>query len=74
MGQFQYEWWTVSVREATGVVVWEMKSRNKDAAIKQIKRMAKKHDEFIQQRRPDFRTEVFWDTLTLDRTGYQRRF
>ena len=74
MVQFQYEWWTVTAREATGTIVWEVKARSKEGAIRQIKQMAREHDKFVQKSRPDFHTEIFWDTLTLDRTGYQRRF
>lgn len=74
MAQFQYQWWTVEAREATGRIVWEIKAKSKDGAVKQIKKIAAQHDAFIQKARPDFKTEVFWDTLTLDRTGYQRLF
>lgn len=74
MGQFQYQWWTVEVREATGRIGWEIKAKSKDGAVKQIRKMADQHDAFIQKVRPDFKTEIFWDTLALDRTGYQRRF
>lgn len=74
MGSFQFEWWTVKVHEATGHVKWEIKAKNRDNAIKQIKKMAKDHDEFVQTVRPDFSTVVFGDTLKLDRVGYQRRF
>lgn len=74
MGNFQYEWWNVNLREATGLIILEVKAKNKDGAIKQIKRYAKKHDEEVQAVRPDFHTEIYWDTLKLDRTGYQRLF
>lgn len=74
MSNFQYEWWTVQAKEATGLTTWEVKSKSKELAVKQIKKWAKEHDEFIQKVRPEFNTEVFWDTLTLDRKGYQRRF
>jgi hypothetical protein len=74
MGQFQFEWWNIDIREATGRITLEIKAKNKDGAIKQIKRYAKKHDEEVQVVRPDFHTEIYWDTLTLNRKGYQRRF
>lgn len=74
MGRFQFEWWTVDAQEATGRITWEIKARNKDGAIKQIEKMAKAHDDFVRKSRSDFHTIVFWDTLTLDRKGYQRRF
>lgn len=74
MGQFQYEWWNIDLKEATGLITLEVKAKSKDGAIKQIKRIAEKHDKEVQAVRPDFRTEIYWDTLTLDRKGYQRRF
>ena len=74
MGQFQYEWWTVKAKEATGLATWEVKAKNRSGAEKQIVKMAKEHDDFVQKVRPDFNTEVFWDTMNLDRKGYQRRF
>ncbi len=74
MGSFQYEWWTVEVKEATGKMRWEVKAKSKDGAIKQFKQMAKWHDEEVQHARPDFKTEIFWDTLALDHKGYQRLF
>lgn len=74
MGNFQYEWYTVDMIQATGRVTVEVKAKSKAGAIKQIEKMAKEHDEFVQVVRPDFSTEVLWDTLTLDRKGYQRRF
>ena len=73
-GQFQFEWWDVEIKEATGQITLEVKARNKDGAIKQIKKIAEKHDKDVQAVRPDFHTEILWDTLTLDRKGYQRRF
>lgn len=74
MGQFQFEWWNVDVKEATGRITLEVKAKSKDNAINQIKRIAEKHDKEVQAVRPDFHTEIYWDTLTLDHKGYQRRF
>ena len=74
MGSFQYEWWTVEVKEATGKIGWEVKAKSKEGAIKQIKKWAKEHDDEVKPHRPDFSTEIYWDTLTLDRKGYQRLF
>lgn len=62
MGTFEYEWWDVKAKEPTGTYTLEVKAKNRDNAIRQFKR------DF-----PDV-TEFFWDTLTLDRKGYQRRF
>ena len=72
MADFHYEWWHVKIKEATGETWVEFKAKSKDHAIKQIKQYAKKHTEFVQKRRPDFETVVYWNTLTLDRIGYQR--
>lgn len=74
MAKFEYEWWTVEVKEATGPIIWEIKAKNKDNAIKQINQMKKEEDDFVQRVRPDFETIIFWETLTLDHTGYKRRF
>lgn len=71
---FQYDWYTVRVREATGVITWEVKAKNRENAIKQVKKMAKEHDAFVRKHRPDFETIIFWDTFKLARKGYQRRF
>ena len=71
---FEYEWWHVEAQEATGKYTWEVKAKSKDGAIKQFKKMAQKHNEFVQKVRPDFETVIFWNTLTLDHKGYQRRF
>ena len=74
MKQFEYEWWTVEVNEATGRYTWEVKAKNRIGAEKQITRMATNHDNEVQKVRPDFKTVVYWDTMKLDRKGYQRRF
>ena len=71
---FQFEWWNINVREATGLITWEVKAKNKENAINQIKKMAQEHEEFIRKVRPDFKIEIFWDTLTLDRKGFQRLY
>ena len=62
MGSFNYEWWNVEARELTGRYTLEVKAKNKENAIKQFKK------DF-----PDV-IEFYWETLTLDRKGYQRRF
>lgn len=74
MASFEYEWWTVEIKEATGRVTLEVKAKNKNNAVKQINEYARYHDSWVQRVRPDFSTEIYWDTLTLDHTGYQRRF
>lgn len=74
MGIFEYEWWTVDVILATGRISFETKAKDKDHAVKQILRMAKGHDKEVQAVRPEFKTKILWETLSLDRKGYQRRF
>lgn len=71
---FQYEWWNVEVQEATGKTTWEVKAKNEEGAKKQFNKMAKQHNDFIQKVRPDFNTTILWNTLKLDRKGYQRIF
>lgn len=60
MKNFEYEWWNVKAKEPTGTYTLEVKAKNKENAIKQFKKMTT--------------GEIFWDTLVLDRKGYQRRF
>ena len=74
MGSFQYEWYTVDMIQATGRITVEVKAKCEAGAVKQIKKMAKEHDAFVQTVRPDFHTEILWDTFTLDHKGYQRLF
>lgn len=71
---FEYEWWTVEVREATGKITWEVKAKNRSNAEKQIVKWAKEHDEEVNRVRPDFKTTIYWDTMVLDRKGYKRLF
>ena len=77
MGSFQYEWWTVDIRSETGRLTWEFKGKNKDSVIKQIEREIKRRDSEKNLAKDCWHREarileVYWDTLTLDRTGYQR--
>ncbi len=62
MGAFQYEWWNVKAKMPTGLYTLEVKAKNRENAIKHFKKDFPQVIEFI------------WDTLTLDRKGYQRRF
>lgn len=67
--------WGIDITtRATGVITWEVKAKNRENAIKQVKKMAREHDMFIRKHRPDFETIIFWDTFKLDRRGHQRRF
>lgn len=74
MSKFEYEWWTVEAIEAIGKIRWKVKAKNKDNAIKQFKKMAETQDKEVQIHRPDFKTEILWNTLLLDHKGYQRLF
>lgn len=62
MNNFQYEWWNVQAKELTGIYTLEVKAKNRENAIKKF-----------QKDFPDV-VEFYWETLTLDRKGYQRRF
>jgi len=79
MGKFQYEYWIIKVKETVGVINYEIKARSKDNAIKQIKKeIAFRQSEKnltadIWHRQPQI-IEIYWDTLTLDRTGRDRRY
>lgn len=76
MGAFEYEWWTVDVKTEGGTITYEFKGKNRENVIKQINKEVKKSND------PDLPwwergariIEVFWNTLTLDRVGYQRKF
>lgn len=50
------------MKELTGVYTVEVKAKDREHAIRQFKK--------------DFplAIEIYWDTLTLDRRGYNRRF
>ena len=69
MVDFHYEWWTVDVLETSGLITWEVKAKNKENAIRQIKKRVKE-----QNNNPYCGNvvDVKWNTLTLDRVGYQR--
>lgn len=79
MATFHYEWWTVDVTEPAGRVTLEFKARSKAHAIRQIEKEVAISNSNENASRPWWDRmnpilEVYWDTLTLDRTGYQRRF
>ena len=73
---FEYEWWTVQIRFATGVQKCVYKGKSKELVVKQIEREVKKSNspENLATMRYMPIKEVFWDTLTLDHKGYQRLF
>lgn len=76
---FNYEWWTVEVKEPAGKIRMEFKGKSKESVVRQIKKYVKytNSDENLFKdvwHRQARILEVYWDTLTLDRVGYQRRF
>ena len=79
MGNFQYEWWTVTIRDESGVVTYLFKGRSKESVIKQInKEVAESKSEQNKNRdcwhrKPEI-IEVKWDTMSLVKKGYQREF
>ena len=79
MSKFHYEWWTVNIKYPTGTRCREYKGKNKDGVIKQIKKEIKYTNSPENLNKPilfqDARiVSVDWDTLKLDRIGYQRKF
>lgn len=78
MASFNYEWYTVDVLEATGRCTWEVKAKNAENAAKQIRKEAEiktkaAHDETLPWwKRGGEVIEIYWDTMKLDRIGYQR--
>lgn len=42
MANFNYEWWTVSVKCLTGTYSYEFKAKNKQNVIRQIKKLEKR--------------------------------
>lgn len=71
MVKFNYEWWTVSIKSTTGVDTWEFKGKNRENIIRQIKKEVKAINSGKRGFVPQI-VEVYWDTLTLDRIGFQR--
>lgn len=65
MANFQYEWWVVDIRYRAGICSVEFKGKDRDSVIRQIKK---------EEASDDLIVEVLWDTLQMDRKGYQRRF
>lgn len=77
MSEFNYQWWTVEAKLHAGVVTLEIKAKSKEHAIRQIEREVKQSNSeknlsksYFERKQPII--EVYWDTLTLDRIGYQR--
>lgn len=79
MTSFEYEWYMIDVQLLTGRCTYEIKAKSKENAIRQINNLVVKSNSesnlaknWIDQIQPI--TKVYWETLTLDRKGYQRRF
>lgn len=74
---FQYEWWTVEMLiQGHGRMTAEYKGKNKESIIKQIRKEvaftnSEKNLTADVWHRQNRIQEVFWDTLKLDRIGYQ---
>jgi len=77
MAQYHYEWWTVDIRDEAGTCTWEFKGRNRETIVRQINKEVadtnsdKNAARSVWERKPRI-LEVNWNTLKLDRVGYQR--
>ena len=71
MASFNYEWWTVEITDQVGTLTWEFKGKSKDSVIKQINKEIEESK--YDCRRPEI-LNVNWDSLKLDRIGYQRLY
>lgn len=74
---FNYEWWTVVIKQSVGISTFEFKAKSKENAIKQIQRYVVESHSSANMSNPVWMRippiqEVYWDTLKLDRVGYQR--
>ena len=74
---YHFEWWNVVCKYDTGTCTLEIKARDEQGAITQIKKLQaySLSDENMARsfwvRQQPIR-EVYWDTLRLDRVGHQR--
>ena len=77
MGRFNYEWWTIKITDQSGTNTWEFKGKSKDHVIRQIRKeyndtnSAENAARDYWHRKPRI-LSIDWDSLTLDRIGYQR--
>lgn len=79
MKTFEYEWWTVKIKIPVGIHTWEFQGKSKAHVIKQIEKAIRQGEKDKANNVSDLNRapeiiEVYWDTLTLDRKGYKRRF
>jgi len=77
MANFNYEWWTVEMMLDAGRYTCEYKGKSKDHIIRQIEKDVKYTNSEKNLSKPCWERrnqikEVFWDTLKLDRIGFQR--
>ena len=76
-GSFQYEWWTIQMTvEGHGVMTSEYKGKSREHVIKQIEKdvaftNSERNLTAEWWKRQNRILDVFWNTLTLDRVGYQ---
>ena len=75
--KWHYEWWTIDIRYDAGVMTTEFKGKSKENVIRAIKKMVKDSNSEENLNAPWWYRqnrviEVYWDTLKLDRVGYQR--
>lgn len=69
MGSFQYEWWNVDAILGKTKIIFEVKAKNKENAIKQFEKMNADCKKNFGQN-----WQILWETMRLDRKGYQRLF
>ena len=78
---FEYEWYTISIRFCVGTFKCVYKGKSKEHVIKQIKKefaySNSKENLARSWSDPKMKQqmlEIYWDTLTFDHKGYQRLF
>lgn len=79
MSKFNYEWWTVRILDTSGWNTWEFKGKSKENVVRQINKEVAYTNSKENANRPFWERKariikVDWDSLTLDRIGYQRLF
>jgi len=79
MSSFMYEFWTVVIEFETGSMMCEYCGKNRENVVRQIEKEVKQTNSEKNLSLPWIERKqrivgVRWDTLTLDRTGYRRRF
>lgn len=79
MGKFQYIYFLVDVAEPCGRITYEIKAKSEENAIKQINKMVSESNSaenlklsWFERKAPIL--NVYWDTLRVDRVGYERLY